>query len=214
MTIYGISGLGADERVFQYLELSQKIEPIHWIKPKDGESMQSYALRLSDQIKDDEFILIAVSFGGLVAIELNRLLKPKLTILISSAETKQDLRKIYRLIGKTGVVRLIPSFLLNPPKPIMYWLFGAKNKKLLREILDDTDLEFTKWAIIQLTSWTNTENTTGLIKVHGTKDKLIQYKPDQQTIAIQNGEHFMVVDNAEEISRILVEKIKTQGNTI
>ena len=214
MTIYGISGLGADERVFRFLELSQKIEPIHWIKPKDEESIQSYALRLSDQIKDNEFILIAVSFGGLVAIELNRILKPRLTILISSADTKQDLRAVYRLIGMTGVIRFIPSSLLNPPKRIMYWLFGAKNKKLLGEILDDTDSEFTKWAIIQLTSWTNKEKVTNLIKIHGTEDKLIPYKADHQTVAIQNGEHFMVVDNAEEISRILVEKIINAGSTI
>ena len=211
MTIYGISGLGADERVFQYLELSQKIEPIRWIKPKDGETIQSYARRLADQIKDDEFILIAVSFGGLVAVELNKILKPKLTILISSADTKDDLRTIYRLIGQTNVIKFIPSQLLNPPRTLMYWLFGAKNKKLLCEILDDTDLGFTKWAIMQLTTWTNTSRTARLIKIHGTKDKLIAYQPDIQTLAIENGEHFMIVDKAKEISQILEEKIKNAG---
>ena len=211
MTIYGISGLGADERVFQYLELSQRIEPIRWIKPKDGESIQSYAQRLTDQIKHDDFILIAVSFGGLVAVELSKILKPKRIILISSADKKQDLRGIYRLIGRTSLIKLIPPFLLKPPMTIIYRLFGAKKKKLLREILEDTDLEFTKWAIIQLVSWTNTEKINGIIKIHGTKDKLIPYKPDQQTIPIQNGEHFMVVYNAKEISRILVENIKNAG---
>ena len=211
MTIYGISGLGADERVFQYLELSQKIEPINWINPKDGESIQSYALRLSDQIKNDEFILIAVSFGGLVAIELNKILKPKLTILISSADTNQDLRLIFRLIGRTGLIKLIPSFLLNPPRTMMYWLFGAKNKKLLREILDDTDLEFTKWAIIQLTTWSNKERIANLIKIHGTEDKLIPFNQDSGAIAIKNGEHFMIVDRAQEISNIIRNKIKNAG---
>ena len=211
MTIYGISGLGADERVFQYLELSQKIEPINWIKPKDGESIQSYALRLSDQIKDDEFILIAVSFGGLVAIELSKILKPKLIILISSADTNQDLRVIYRLIGRTGLIKLIPSFLLNPPRTMMYWLFGAKNKKLLREILDDTDLGFTKWAIIQLTTWSNKERIANLIKIHGTEDKLIPFNQDRGAIAIKNGEHFMIVDRAQEISNIIKNKIKNAG---
>jgi alpha-beta hydrolase superfamily lysophospholipase len=211
MTIYGISGLGADERVFQYLELSQKIEPICWIKPKEGETIQSYARRLADQIKDDEFILIAVSFGGLVAVELNKILKPKLTILISSADTKNDLRIVYRLIGKTGLIRFIPSFLLDPPRTFMCWLFGTRNKKLLREILGDTDLGFTKWAIIQLTTWTNTDRTANLIRIHGTKDKLIAYKPDNQTVPIENGQHFMIVDNAKEISQILEEKIKNAG---
>lgn len=128
MTIYGISGLGADERVFQYLELSQKIEPINWIKPLYKESMHSYCNRLSNQIIDDDFVLIAVSFGGLVAIELNKILKPKYTILISSAETKQDLRKIYKLFGKLGFINLLPGSFFNLPNRIMSWLFGAKNK--------------------------------------------------------------------------------------
>lgn len=208
MTIYGISGLGADERVFQYLELSQKIAPIHWIEPKEGESIQSYAGRLSEQIKDDEFILIAVSFGGLIAVELNKMLKPRLTILISSADTKNGLRTVYRLIGKSGLIRFIPSFLFAPPRTLMYWLFGARNKTLLREILDDTDLKFTKWSITQLIVWNNVVTTANLIKIHGTNDKLIPFKPDHQTVAIPNGAHFMIVDNASEISRIIEERVK------
>ncbi|WP_224998738.1 alpha/beta hydrolase [Cesiribacter sp. SM1] len=207
MTIYGISGLGADERVFQHLELSYPIVPIRWIPPMPGESMQSYVLRLSEQIREEEFMLIGVSFGGLVAVELNKILKPKLTILISSAETKDGLRPAYRLIGKLGLVRYMPPLLLKPPKALMYWLFGAEHKELLGAILGSTDIAFAKWAILQLTSWTNREKITGLVKIHGTRDKLIPYTADSQTIAIQDGEHFMIIDRAKEISLLLEEKV-------
>jgi pimeloyl-ACP methyl ester carboxylesterase len=211
MTIYGISGLGADERVFKHLELNQEIEPVRWIEPRIGESIKSYALRLSDQIKDEEFILIGVSFGGLMAVELNKILKPRLTILISSAETRNDLRRVYRLIGKIGIINLIPSFMINPPKIMMYWLFGARNRRLLGEILDDTDLGFAKWAMIQLTSWTQKDKIDGLIKIHGTHDKLIPYKKSGHTVTVKDGEHFMIVDEAIEISRIIKEKINNAG---
>lgn len=208
MTIYGISGLGADERVFKYLDLPCKFEAIHWIKPLDNdEPISNYARRLAEQIIDDEFILIAVSFGGLIAVEMNKILKPKLTIIISSVETAKDLRTIYRFIGITGLVKVIPSFMISPPKPIMNWLFGAKNKKLLGEILHDTDVKFAKWAIIQLTSWKNKEKVAGIIKIHGTRDKMIPSNPDNEIIAIKNGEHFMIVDRAKEISQILKEII-------
>lgn len=203
MTIYGISGLGADERVFQYLELSQKIEPINWIKPLYKESMHSYCNRLSNQIIDDDFVLIAVSFGGLVAIELNKILKPKYTILISSAETKQDLRKIYKLFGKLGFINLLPGSFFNLPNRIMSWLFGAKNKTLLKEILKDTDPGFAKWAIVRLTTWQNQTRFDNLIKIHGSGDKLLVYKKQSNTILVEKGEHFMIVDRANEISRII-----------
>lgn len=90
----------------------------------------------------------------------------------------------------------------------MNWLFGAKNKKLLKEILDDTDVEFTRWAIIKLTTWNNEERLDNILKIHGTKDKLIPFKADQKTLAIQNGEHFMIVDRAPELSNIIEENIK------
>ena len=84
-----------------------------------------------------------------------------------------------------------------------------KNKKLLKEILDDTDLAFAKWALVQLMQWTNQEKVSSLIKIHGTKDKLISYRKSNHTIAIEEGQHFMIVDRAKEISEIIEEKIKT-----
>jgi pimeloyl-ACP methyl ester carboxylesterase len=211
MTIYGISGLGADERVFQSLTLSQKIQPVHWIPPKAGETIESYASRLTEQIKDDNFILIGVSFGGLVAVEIGKIKKPRLTILVSSAETADDLKLAYKIIGRSGIIKFIPSFLFNPSKPLMYWLFGAKNKKLLKDILNDTDLEFSKWAIIKLTQWSNQEKVQNLVKIHGTKDKLISYRKSVETVQVKDGQHFMIVDKAKEISLIIEEKIKNAG---
>jgi len=44
MTIYFISGLGADERVFQFLDLSDiKKVFIKWITPQINEELSAYA---------------------------------------------------------------------------------------------------------------------------------------------------------------------------
>ena len=50
-----------------------------------------------------------------------------------------------------------------------------------------------------------------VIKIHGTSDKMIPYKKDHKTIAIENGEHFMIVDRADEIGLIIEEKIRDAG---
>jgi hypothetical protein len=49
--IYLISGLGADERVFQNLDFG-RLKPtfIKWIEPRDNETIQKYALRLSNKL--------------------------------------------------------------------------------------------------------------------------------------------------------------------
>ena len=56
------------------------------------------------------------SFGGLIATEISKILKPKFTILISSVETKNELSRLIKLAGKSNLLELIPEKLLNPPK--------------------------------------------------------------------------------------------------
>jgi pimeloyl-ACP methyl ester carboxylesterase len=209
MKIYGISGLGADKRVFQYLKLSHELILLDWIEPEPDEKLSTYASRLAEKIDTGgNFILIGVSFGGLIAIEISKILKPALIILISSAETKSDLRKIYRIIGKTGIIQWIPVSFFKPPVKIAEWVFGATNKKLLKEILKDTDLLFAKWAIKKLISWENTARVNNCIKIHGSKDLLLPLKKDNKTVEIPGGHHFMIVDRAEEISKVINREIK------
>jgi pimeloyl-ACP methyl ester carboxylesterase len=208
MKLYGISGLGADKRVFEYLDLDCKLIPIEWIEPLKNETIESYSIRISKSInREEDFGIMGVSFGGLVAVEISKRLNPKLTILISSAETKLELRLIYRIIGKTKLLKLIPQFLFDPPRIIADWIFGAVNKKLLNQILNDTDLYFAKWAVNQLTNWSNIEKLSNpVLKIGGTHDKLIP--PNKNQRLIEKGEHFMIVDRADEISQIINEIIR------
>jgi len=215
LKIYGISGLGADKRVFDFLTLDNEFIPIDWITPYKNEPIKDYSKRLSSVIDiENDFCLIGVSFGGLIATEISQILNPKTTILISSAHTKNELRPIFRWFGKTQLIRVIPTFLFDPPRLIAKYIFGAKNTKLLNDILDDTDLSFAKWAVNELTNWRNTTQLKNVLKINGTKDKLIPPKGNTKMELIEKGEHFMIVDRANEISKIINDKIKTCYNTI
>lgn len=210
MKVYGISGLGADKRVYDYLTLDFDFIPINWITPSKNESIENYSERLCKIIDTkNDFCLIGVSFGGLIATEISKILNPKVTILISSAHTKNELRPIFIWFGKTKLIKLIPAFLFNPPRIIAKYLFGAKNSKLLNDILDDTDLNFAKWAVKELTNWKNTTQLKNILKINGTNDKLIPPRGNTKMEVINNGGHFMIVDRADEISDIINTKIKT-----
>ena len=214
MKIFAISGLGADKRVFKYLTLQYDLIPVEWIEPKAKEPIIEYSKRLIEKYKigaKEEFGILGVSFGGLIATEISKLTKPKFTILISSVASKNELSRLIKLAGKSKIIELIPEKLLNPPKVIASFMFGAKNTELLNSILDDTDLTFTKWAIRELLNWKNLSPVQNLIKVSGTKDKLLPPKGNNN-ILIDKGEHFMVVDRAKEVSNIINEKIKTHYN--
>lgn len=204
MKIYAISGLGADKRVFQYLTLDYTIITIDWIEPLKNEPIHEYAKRLSAIINTNEpYILMGVSFGELIAVELSKILNPKLTILISSAETKDELKTSYRLFGKTKIGNILPKGLFNPPKRLAKYVFGAKNHTLLNQILDDTDLYFAKWATNQLTKWNNTTRVKNCFKISGENDKLIRPSKTTNTTIVKDGEHFMLVDKANEVSETI-----------
>lgn len=209
MKIYGISGLGADKRVFGFLELNCQFIPIEWIEYKEKESIKDYSARLSEVIDTkSKFGILGVSFGGLVAVEISKILNPSCTILISSAETKNELSPFFRSLGKLGLINAMPAKALNPPRKIAQFVFGTTNKKLLNKILDDTNLEFAKWAINELTKWDNEDEIKNIIRIHGTKDKLLPWKSSKEVHLIESGEHFMIVDRAKEISEIINREIK------
>ena len=208
LKIYGLSGLGVDERIFKYLTLECQLIPIPWIKPIKGESLVSYSKRLAENInQDEEFGILGVSFGGLVAVEISKLLQPSLTVLISSAETRNDLRPIYNTLAKTGIAKIFPEKLFDPPKGIVQFLFGTKDK-LLNQILDDADLSFTKWAVNAMLGWDNEQRIKGAIKISGSKDKLLPPSLKDDVHIIEGGEHFMIVDKAEEVSDIINQDLR------
>jgi hypothetical protein len=82
----------------------------------------------------------------------------------------------------------------------------------LNSILEDTDLSFAKWAINELVNWNNLDRIENVVRIHGTNDKLIPWSGSGKVELIDNGEHFMIVDRADEISEIINKKIKTYSS--
>ena len=215
MKIFAISGLGADQRVFKYLTLDHELVPVEWIEPIKNEPIIEYSKRLVQEYKINqahEFGIIGVSFGGLIATEISTLTKPSVTILVSSVETRAELSSVIKCVGKSKVLELIPEKWFKPPSAIAHFMFGTENKDLLDAILKDTSLSFTKWALRELMNWRNQTRLKHLIKIGGAKDKLLPPKGGN-TILIEKGQHFMIVDEAKKISDIMNAKIKSMKAT-
>jgi len=207
MKCYCISGLGADKRAFKYLSINHELIHVEWIKPTKNESISNYSKRLSSQINTKEpFMLLGLSFGGIIACELAKILNPQKVIHISSITNKKHLPSVFRLIGAIGIHKIIPAVLMTPPMGLAYWFFGIEkqeNKKLLKEILDDTDKNFLKWAIGRLLSKEEIYQPENLIRIHGTNDKLLPLRDNSNVMTIEGGGHFMIIEQADEVSEKL-----------
>lgn len=214
MTAYFISGLGADRRVFGRLKLPPNfiIRHIEWIEPLKNESLFEYSKRLSDQMPEKkDFILVGLSFGGLVAIEINKILPAKKIILISSISNKNELSLRYRLLNLLKLHKIIPAFVLKSPMTIIYWFFNAKQRaerKLLKYYVKNMSDNYLKWSINEVISWENPERPKNLYHIHGNADRIFLHNKTQADFTISHGGHMMVWDRAEEINRILTEILK------
>ena len=210
MNTYFISGLGADKRIFSKLKLDEKINIIHvdWINPVKNESLATYAERLSKVIdKSQPFALVGVSFGGMIAVEIAKVLKPAITIIISSTLLSTHLPALYRFAGKLKLLNFIPARLLKSSNKLTQnYYFGTRSgseKTLLSKIIKDTDSYFLKWAIGSILSWENKIKPERIFHIHGTNDKILYSKKATPDFVIENGTHFMVYQNASEISGII-----------
>ncbi len=213
MKVYAISGLGADRRVFSALNLDCDLEHIEWIAPLNlNERLEDYALRLSENIDFSEgVIVLAVSFGGLIATELNARKKIDSLILISSCDTHKGINPFFRYLK--FLIPLLPKRLLKPPLTLACWAFGTKQRSLLKTILNDSNLDFNKWAIYKLLNWTRERGAKNVLKINGANDKLIRPESDRNTVLIERGEHFMIVDRADEVSAIINRELNNYFST-
>jgi pimeloyl-ACP methyl ester carboxylesterase len=212
VTVYFISGLGADKRAFEKLTLPQKItiKYVEWVENSEDESLAGYCHKLCDQINiKEDFSLVGLSFGGIVAVELAKIIEPKQVVLISSIATSKELpvdRFGHFLFKKLHLYKLIPASIFKNANAITYWFFGVKNKDekdLLKQIISDTPPAFAKWAFGRILTWENTIKPKHLFHIHGSADKLFPIKNTSADVTINGGGHFMVYSKAEEVSKVL-----------
>ena len=206
-TIYVFSGLGADHRVFYKIDFgNHHVVFIKWITPEKNESIENYALRLIPQIIIANPILIGLSFGGMMAVEVAKHISTEKLILLSSAKSRNEIPFYFKLAGRLHVHKIIPATLLIKTNLFTNWFFSnrtSEDKQMLSDILHDTDPVFLKWAIAKIVNWKNKVPPENIQHLHGTADRILPFKNVKNCIVINSGTHLMLINKAEEVSQIL-----------
>ena len=210
MKAYFISGLGADKKAFIRIKLPEGYEPVYldWITPEKNESLSNYARRFSSLIKnDDSFILIGLSFGGMLACEIAKLRKPLKTIIISSLATSNDLPWYFKGAGRIGLHKAVPIKLLKYGT-IFKNMMGAASKEdkaIIINYAKFADPNLVRWSLHAIVNWHQPERLPGIIHLHGSNDLMLPLRYTHPDYVIKNGGHLMVFNKAEEVNRILNE---------
>ncbi len=205
--IYCLSGLGADEKVFSKLDFKDNsVTFLQWLIPEKNESIEDYAKRLSTQITSPNPILIGLSFGGIMCIEIAKLIAVEKIIVLSSIKTRSELPLWMKAAGRLYLNRIFPmrSFkLIEPLEDYNLGVETVEEVKMVHLYRRTIDRRYTEWAINSILHWNNRNTPSNLIHIHGDRDRIFSIKKVKPHHVIKNGGHFMVMNKATEINIIL-----------
>lgn len=183
---------------------------INWILPLENETLQNYALRISENMTYENAILIGLSFGGILSVEISKIKKFKKIFLLSSAKTKSEIPFYYRILGKLNLLKIIPISVLKNVNFLSYIIFGAKTyfeKELLKSIVKDTDEKFLKWALHQIINWKNKDFDRNIVHIQGNRDLILPHYFVKFDYLIDGGTHFMTLNQSKEIEQIILDNL-------
>jgi pimeloyl-ACP methyl ester carboxylesterase len=215
MDCYCISGLGADHRLFSRLNLPGGLclRDLPWLPNEPNETIAHYAGRMKAAIQQDNPILLGVSFGGMMAIEIAKLYPFATVILISSIRNHRQRPTWMTLCGRLNLQRLLAK--VNPPRkgalrnglaPLEYYFQGIETSEdavLYADFRNHIDFGFTRWAIGEILRWKNEWTPASIYHLQGGRDRIFPLSPQSVTKSLPDGGHFMVYNRAEWVSREL-----------
>ncbi|HUH33128.1 MAG TPA: alpha/beta hydrolase, partial [Daejeonella sp.] len=151
-----------------------------------------------------------LSFGGMIAIEISKFLKPEKLILFSTVKTRLELPSLYRLAGKLRLYKLLPDRAPTYALGYLNWFFGPldqEGRALIAAFQRQTDPVFLKWALKQISRWRNNTSISPHIHIHGSKDRAFPVKLTNADYVVRGSGHLCVFTNAAEVNEILVKEL-------
>jgi pimeloyl-ACP methyl ester carboxylesterase len=208
-------GLGATQDLFyeQRKAFPNALFPA-WIDPLENESLQSYGKRMAASLKDDRnpSILVGMSFGSQVALEVSKHLPTQSIVIISGFRNEREVSIRLKRQVKWGLA--LPDALIRwtaekvlAPYFIKKERLSEEHSEILVRMSQEIDLSFFRWASKAAASWTYQEPTnkpTNIIQVHGEMDFVVRLNelkgPD---LVLKNAQHLIQFTHAHEINKVI-----------
>ena len=209
--VYLIPGQGSDYRLFSNINLDSNydIKYVHHCIPDVGMTMAEYAKKLLLQIDTSEpFILIGVSLGGMLSVEISEISNPLKVIIISSAKSRNELPRRYRFQKEIPIYDLVSGNLSKKGALFLQPIVEPdrdNQKDIFVSMLTNKDPVFLKRTIAMIIEWERTESPENIIHIHGDNDKTIPIRNVKFDYLVKDGSHMMVLTRGDEISKLLLE---------
>ena len=210
--LFFISGLGADHRAFERIELGGYDQThIPWQVPAKGETLETYARKLAKPIEDAENpIVIGLSLGGMITSEMSTFIPHMKGVLISSIkhpDEKPGLLKVGKYFPVQGLVTGGAMKSMSWVWPMTQGKTRKKDIEFMMQMFRDQNNKFLRWATLAAPKWTPKGDLDKLSHIHGTADRMFPFKKIIDPITVEGGSHMMVYTRGKEVTELLKQEL-------
>lgn len=204
--MYLFPGMSAQYPIFHKLiPLLPTSTVIHYPTPEAGESLSHFASRIAEQLTSECFVA-GVSFGGIVAQEVARVIRVRACFLISSIRGPHELPpwlRVWRGIGATNCERLLNEvgrFTTLLPAGLC-----TRSTLRLRKFSGASGVWY-RWATSAVLGWQPQFNRSEvpLIQIHGDADMTFPIRYTNPDIVVRNGLHALPVSHPDAIAKAII----------
>ncbi|HET8837382.1 MAG TPA: alpha/beta hydrolase [Flavobacteriaceae bacterium] len=207
--VYFMPGMAASPEIFEYIKLPKETFQMHFLKwklPQKKESLESYALRMVQDIEHKNCVLIGVSLGGIVVQAMSEFLSLRRLIIISSVKTRFELPRRMRWARITGLYHLLPTFMVNYVEKLDFLPLGKfvkKRLKLYKRYMEVKNKHYLDWGFRKMIFWERKKPLEGIVHIHGEKDIVFPIKYIKNCIVVPSGTHIMIINKYRWFNRNL-----------
>lgn len=198
--VYLMPGLAASSTIFEHLQFPDEtfeLFYLEWFLPEDKESIEDYALRMTQKIKHKNPVLIGVSFGGILVQEMAMHIQTRKVIIISSVKSNLELPLRMKIAKSTKAYKIIPTHLVSNIEALVKYTFGenvvSRRLKLYEKYLQMRDKKYLDWAIENVILWRRTKPDDNVIHIHGDADAVFPIRHIKNSIVIKGATHILVL---------------------
>lgn len=206
--VFMIPGMGADSRIYQNIKTDGYEQVlVDWFEPDKNDTIASYAQKIKERygITDGD-IVIGNSLGGMMAMEISKMLRLKKTILISSIKTINEAPWYFRLFRTLPVYKILPGWLITHSTRVARYVVGNIGKhhmNLFTDMLHKSSVRFLKWSMQAALYWNNQIIPENTFHIVGDNDRIFDHHRIKNAAIVQGGTHIMIFDRADEINQWL-----------
>ena len=202
-----LGGMTPGGRIYRRLTpLISNYEFIEWVNPGDDQTVQEYAYRIKKLIKDPQDCdVLGVSFGGIVAQELARIIEAERCYIVSSLCCYEELNLAHKTMSK------VPPVLLNQLLASSVKMFStlqatnvSKVTSRLKKLVGDEGGWY-RWAALAVAKWKPSKDVGSdvtFIRIHGDSDSTFKRGHIFSDYVIEGATHVLALTHAKELAQL------------